>query len=209
MKSIDEMIGHDRIIPVLAFDSVEQALMLSRELVEGGIRLLEITLRTPVALQAIRAVADEIPDAIVGVGTVLDTESLEAAMHAGATFGVSPGLTRALADAITANDFPFIPGVGSVSEMLAARDQGFRIQKFFPAEVLGGVRFLKSIKDVIQDVSFCTTGGLNPDNAPAYLALENVRAIGGSWMICKTPAGDIDIAQTRQALAGCRALVAG
>lgn len=205
--SIEAMIGEDRIIPVLAFNSVEEAVEVSQVLVDGGIRLLEITLRTECALDAIRVVGNAIPEAIVGVGTVLDPKNLEDAMNAGARFGVSPGLTPALANAIAANDFPFIPGVGSVSEILAARDRGHHVLKFFPAEVLGGVRYLKSLVDVIQDVSFCTTGGITPDNAKDYLALRNVRAIGGSWMIKRTKQGDIDLAATQTAIEACKQLL--
>jgi len=205
--SIEAMIGEDRIIPVLAFESVEEAVDVSQILVDGGIRLLEITLRTKAALDAIRVVSNAIPDAIVGVGTVLDPKNLEDAMNAGARFGVSPGLTPALANAIAANDFPFIPGVGTVSEMLAARDRGHHVLKLFPAEVLGGVKLLKSLVDVVQDVSFCTTGGINPGNARDYLATPNVRAIGGSWMIKRTDDKKIDLEATQKAVEACHALL--
>ena len=201
--SIDDIVGADRIVPVLAFQSVDEALAVSRVLVGAGIRLLEVTLRTPVALDCIRELAAALPAACVGVGTVLEPAQLLAARRAGAVFGVSPGLTPALAEAIRAEDFPFIPGASSVSELMRAREQGFRLLKFFPAEAVGGARFIKSLQDVLPDVAFCATGGLNADNAAAYLGLRNVRAIGGSWMVVRDAAGEFDPAATRLAVQDC------
>jgi 2-dehydro-3-deoxyphosphogluconate aldolase/(4S)-4-hydroxy-2-oxoglutarate aldolase len=205
--SIEAILGDHRIVPVLAFKSVDEALAVSRALVESGIVLLEITLRTPVALDCIRAVAAALPDARVGVGTIVDPAQVAAARDAGAVFGVSPGFTTDLAAAIRECDLPFLPGVATVSEALAARALGFHILKFFPAHASGGASFLASLQDVLPDLGFCPTGGINQTNAGDYLRLGNVRAIGGSWMVRRDATGGIDLEQTRAAAEGCRTLL--
>lgn len=204
--TIEAILGDHRIVPVLAFKSVDEALAVSQVLVEAGIFLLEITLRTPVALDCIRAVAEALPDARVGVGTIVDTGQVAAAQGAGAVFGVSPGFTAELAAAVRHHQMPFLPGVATVSEALAARALGFGILKFFPAQASGGASFLASLQDVLPGLGFCPTGGINEQNAGDYLALGNVRAIGGSWMIKRDAAGGIDLEQTRAGAEGCRAL---
>ena len=198
--NITQILGNDRFVPVLAFRSVEEGLELGGLLLESGIRLLEITLRTPVALACIEAVSRAYPQACVGVGTVIEPAQLREARAAGAVFGVSPGLTDALAEAILADDFPFLPGAASVSEIMRARERGFRTLKFFPAEAQGGARFLRSLVDVLPDMRFCATGGIDANNAGQYLALPNLQAIGGSWMIRRGADGHIDTAATRAAL---------
>lgn len=205
--SIEAILGDHRIVPVLAFKSVDEALAVSRALVESGIVLLEITLRTPVALDCIRAVAAALPDARVGVGTIVDPAQVAAARDAGAVFGVSPGFTTDLAAAIRECDLPFLPGVATVSEALAARALGFHTLKFFPAHASGGASFLASLQDVLPDLGFCPTGGINQTNAGDYLRLGNVRAIGGSWMVRRDANGSIDLEQTRAAAEGCRTLL--
>lgn len=204
--SIEAILGEHRIVPVLAFKSVDEALAVSRALVESGIVLLEITLRTPVALDCIRAVAAALPDARVGVGTIVDPAQVAAARDAGAVFGVSPGFTTDLAAAVRECDLPFLPGVATVSEALAARSLGFHTLKFFPAHASGGASFLASLQDVLPDLSFCPTGGINQTNAGDYLRLGNVRAIGGSWMIKRDAYDGIDLKETCAAAEACYAL---
>jgi len=198
--NITQILGNDRIVPVLAFRSVEESLAVSGLLLNSGVRLLEITLRTPAALACIEAVAKAYPQACVGVGTVIEASQLREARAAGAAFGVSPGLTPALAEAILAEDFPFLPGAASVSEIMRAREMGFRMLKFFPAEAQGGTRFLRSLVDVLPDMRFCATGGIDARNAADYLALPNLQAIGGSWMIRRRADGQIDADATREAV---------
>ena len=204
--TIESILGDNRFVPVLAFGSVEEALAISEVLVQAGIPLLEITLRTPVALDCIRAVAGALPEARVGVGTIVDPEQVAMARAAGAVFGVSPGFSPVLAAAVRDQDLPFLPGVATVSEALAARALGFSILKFFPAEASGGAGFLGSVKDVLPDLAFCPTGGVSPANAAEYLALPNVRAIGGSWIVKRDNAGRVDLEATQVAAEACRML---
>ncbi len=187
-----ELLGTHRVLPVLELRSVEEALAVGRLLLDAGITLIEVTLRTPVALDCIRALAREYPQACVGAGTVLDATQIAAVREAGARFGVSPGLTPALSDAIRAVDFPFLPGVATVSEMLRAREAGFRLLKFFPAELAGGPALLRSVQNVLPDLDFCATGGVHAANLDGYLALRNVAAVGGSWMLVRDVAGRLD-----------------
>jgi 2-dehydro-3-deoxyphosphogluconate aldolase/(4S)-4-hydroxy-2-oxoglutarate aldolase len=201
--SIEAIVGAHRVVPVLSFGSTREAIAVSAALVESGLTLLEITLRTPVALDCIRAVASRFPQASIGAGTVLEPDQLLAAREAGASWGVSPGLTPRLADCIREQGFPFLPGVATVSEAMAARERGFRLLKFFPAESAGGVPFLRALGSVLPDTAFCPTGGIGPQNAAAYLALGNVRAIGGSWMTPRLASGECDIAATKAAALAC------
>ena len=173
------------VIPVIVLHEVRHAVPLARALVAGGIRMLEITLRTPQALQAMRAIAAEVPQAVVGAGTVRQAADAEAAQRAGARFAVSPGLTPALARACRALALPLLPGVATASEIMAALADGFSFLKLFPAEAVGGIPLLKAWASPFGQVSFCPTGGITPITAPNYLALPNVRCVGGSWL---TPA---------------------
>lgn len=167
------------VIPVLTIDRVADAAPLARALVKGGLPVLEITLRTSVAVDALKAIVAEVPDAIVGAGTVLDEAQLHEARAAGARFGVSPGCTPSLAAAVATAGFPFLPGVQTVSEAMVLAERGFRFLKFFPADSAGGLSWLKAVSAPLPGVRFCPTGGINQGNAAAYLALPNVVCIGG------------------------------
>ena len=170
------------VVPVLTIDRLEDAVPLARALVKGGLRVLEITLRTDVALEAMAAIAAEVPEAVVGAGTVLDARQLDRIMQKGARFAVSPGCTPALAQAATAAGLPFLPGVQTVSEAMALSEQGFRLLKFFPADTAGGVGWLKAVAAPLAGMRFCPTGGIGAETAPSYLALANVACVGGSWV---------------------------
>lgn len=173
------------VIPVIAIDDINHAVPLARALVAGGIRVLEVTLRTVHGLPAIRAMAEQVPDAIVGVGTLTQAEEFAAAREAGAVFGVSPGLTPALIDAAKRSGLPLLPGVMTPSEVMAAREAGFRQLKLFPAVPAGGVGMLNAIAGPLPDVTFCPTGGISQETAPQFLACKNVACVGGSWLTPK------------------------
>lgn len=170
------------VIPVLVIDDGAQAVPLARALLDGGLRVLEVTLRTPAALAAIRAIADQVPDAIVGAGTLLDARDIAAARDAGARFGISPGATAELLHAGRIDDWPFLPGVMTASEIMTARAAGYDALKFFPAEPAGGCAALKAYAGPFPDLRFCPTGGIDEAAAPAYLSLPNVDCVGGSWI---------------------------
>jgi len=181
MKLI-ELLCLGPVIPVFVIQDVERAVPLARALVAGGVRVLEVTLRTPAGLPAIRAIAREVPEAIVGVGTLTDADEFAAARDAGAQFAVSPGLTPALVDAARASGLPWLPGVMTPSDVIAARAAGLRQLKLFPAEQAGGLGMLKALHGPFPDVLFCPTGGVTPNTAPQFLALPNVPCVGGSWL---------------------------
>lgn len=170
------------VVPVIVVNDAAIAVDLAHALVAGGIRTLEITLRTKAALAAMRRIRDEVPDALVGAGTVRTRAHLEAALDAGAQFGISPGLTHELAAAARASGVPFIPGIATPSEAMQAQDEGFNVLKLFPAEAVGGVKLLKSLAGPLPDLRFCPTGGIDLKSAPNYLALPNVLCVGGSWL---------------------------
>lgn len=180
------------VIPVIAIDNPDHAVPLARALVAGGIRVLEVTLRTAHGLPAIRAIAREVPDAIVGVGTLTQPGEFAAARDAGAVFGVSPGLTPALIEAAKTSGLPLLPGVMTPSEVMAAREAGFRQLKLFPAVPAGGVGMLNAIAGPLPDVMFCPTGGISQDNAAQFLACANVACVGGSWLTPKEALRDGD-----------------
>ena len=169
------------VIPVLVVDDASTAADLARALVAGGLPALEVTLRTPAALDAIREMA-RVEGGVVGAGTLLTEKDVEAAKEAGATFGVSPGFTRRLLDAAEANDLPMLPGAATPSEAMYLLQRGYAVQKFFPAEANGGVPVLKAWGAPLPQVRFCPTGGIGLANAPTYLALPNVLCVGGSWV---------------------------
>ncbi|SDX34182.1 2-dehydro-3-deoxyphosphogluconate aldolase / (4S)-4-hydroxy-2-oxoglutarate aldolase [Collimonas sp. OK242] len=173
------------VIPVIAIDDIEHAVPLAKALVAGGIRVLEVTLRTVHGLPAIRAIAEQVPGAIVGVGTLTQADEFVAARDAGAVFGVSPGLTPALIAAAKSSGLPLLPGVMTPSEVMAAREAGFRQLKLFPAVPAGGVGMLNAIAGPLGDVTFCPTGGISLDSAPQFLACKNVACVGGSWLTPK------------------------
>jgi 2-dehydro-3-deoxyphosphogluconate aldolase/(4S)-4-hydroxy-2-oxoglutarate aldolase len=170
------------VIPVIVIDTLAQAVPLARALVAGGVRVLEVTLRTRVALDAIRAIAGEVEGAIVGVGTISRTEHFQQAINAGAQFGVSPGLTAELIDAAQASGLTLLPGVMTPSEVIAARNAGFVALKLFPAQQAGGIDMLKALSGPFPDVTFCPTGGVTAASASSFLALPNVGCVGGSWL---------------------------
>lgn len=169
------------VIPVLVVDDAESAADLARALILGGLPALEVTLRTPAALDAIRAMA-AVPGGVVGAGTLLTEADVEAAKEAGASFGVSPGATRRLLDACEANDLPLLPGAATPSEAMHLLERGYSVQKFFPAEGNGGVPVLKAWGAPLPLIRFCPTGGVSLQNALQYLALPNVVCVGGSWV---------------------------
>jgi 2-dehydro-3-deoxyphosphogluconate aldolase/(4S)-4-hydroxy-2-oxoglutarate aldolase len=171
------------VIPVIVIDDLGDAVPLARALVAGGVRVLEVTLRTPVALDAVRAIAGEVEGAIVGVGTIVDGGDFARAISAGASFGVSPGLTPAVIDAARACALPLLPGVMTPSEIMAASAAGYRALKFFPAQAAGGIAMLKALAGPFPDVVFCPTGGITAATAPDFLALPNVVCVGGSWLM--------------------------
>ena len=170
------------VIPVVAVHSVEGAVALARALAAGGLPAIEITLRTPVALEAIKAVVGEVPEAICGAGTILTPRQFEAAEAAGAQFIVSPGATPALLDTAEDSPVPLLPGAASPSELMAMIARGYEMLKFFPAEQLGGVPYLKALAPVFPAIRFCPTGGVSLRNVADYLALPNVVCVGGSWV---------------------------
>ena len=176
------------VIPVIVIDDLAHAVPLARALVTGGVRVLEVTLRTRVALDAIRAISQEVDDAIVGVGTISRAEHFQQAVDAGARFGVSPGLTDELIDAAQASRLTLLPGVMTPSDVIAARAAGFFAMKLFPAQQAGGIGMLKALSGPFPDVTFCPTGGVTAASAPAFLALPNVGCVGGSWL---TPPGAV------------------
>jgi 2-dehydro-3-deoxyphosphogluconate aldolase/(4S)-4-hydroxy-2-oxoglutarate aldolase len=171
------------VIPVIVLNEVAQAVPLARALVAGGIRMLEVTLRTPVAISCIEAIAREVPEAVAGAGTVRNIKDAEAAAKAGARFIVSPGYTASLGRACKEMGVPLLPGVATGSEIMAAMDDGYTEMKFFPAVQSGGVPMLKSWSGPFFDATFCPTGGITPTNARDFLALPNVACVGGTWIV--------------------------
>lgn len=180
-----EIMRTSPVIPVIAIDELEHAVPLAKALIAGGIRVLEVTLRTAHGLAAIRAISEQVPEAIVGVGTLTKAEEFNAARDAGAVFGVSPGLTENLMVAAKISGLPLLPGVMSPSEVMAAREVGFRQLKLFPAVPAGGIGMLNAIAGPLPDVTFCPTGGISLANAAQFLECKNVACVGGSWLTPK------------------------
>jgi 2-dehydro-3-deoxyphosphogluconate aldolase / (4S)-4-hydroxy-2-oxoglutarate aldolase len=176
------------VIPVLTIERVEDAVPLARALVAGGVRVLEVTLRTPVAIEAAKAIMANVPEAVVGIGTILNGDDLACAEDVGAQFGISPGATPELLEAAAASGLPFAPGIATASELMLALSHGFNLVKFFPAEQSGGIKALRALAGPFPDARFCPTGGIGEANAAAWLAEPNVVAVGGSWLC---PAADI------------------
>jgi 2-dehydro-3-deoxyphosphogluconate aldolase / (4S)-4-hydroxy-2-oxoglutarate aldolase len=176
------------VIPVLTIERLEHAVPLARALVAGGVRVLEVTLRTAVAVDAAKAIIAEVPDAVVGIGTILNGDDLARAKALGAVFGISPGATPELLKAAAASDLPFAPGIATASELMAALAAGFVLVKFFPAEQSGGIKALRALAGPFPNALVCPTGGIGEANAAAWLAEPNVVAVGGSWLC---PAADI------------------
>lgn len=170
------------VIPVLTIERVADAVPLAQALVKGGLPVLEITLRTPAALEALAAIADQVPEAVAGVGTVLNARQFERAQRAGGRFAISPGCTAALAAAARSTGMPYLPGIQTVSEAMTLAEQGFNHLKCFPADSAGGIAWLRAVAAPLQELRFCPTGGVTADTASAYLALANVACVGGSWV---------------------------
>lgn len=185
---IAELIRRATVIPVLTIERVEDAVPLARALVAGGVRTLEVTLRTPVAADAAKAIIAEVPDAVVGIGTILNAGDLARAEALGAKVGISPGATPELLKAVAASRLPFAPGIATASELMQALAHGFDVVKFFPAEQAGGIKALRALAGPFPNVRVCPTGGIGEANAATWLAEANVLAVGGSWLC---PAADI------------------
>jgi len=206
--SAEQVLSTGPVVPVIVVKQPEHAVPMAKALVAGGIRVLEVTLRTPVAMDALRAIIREVPEAIVGAGTVINTQQLKEVTDAGAQFVISPGLTESLLRAATEGPVPLIPGVSTVSELMMGMDHGLREFKFFPAEASGGVKALSALAGPFPQVRFCPTGGISPANYRDYLALKSVLCIGGSWLVSDEALqqGDWErITQlAREAIAGAR-----
>jgi 2-dehydro-3-deoxyphosphogluconate aldolase/(4S)-4-hydroxy-2-oxoglutarate aldolase len=185
----EEVLRQGPVVPVMVIQKLEQAVPLARALVAGGIRVLEITLRTPAAMEAIRIISREVPGAMVGAGTVTRSEELAAVAEAGAIFAISPGLTVELLDAANQGPIPLIPGIATISELMTGMARGYSHFKFFPAEAAGGVKMIQAIAGPFPQITFCPTGGITLANYRDYLALKNVACIGGSWV---APQGAMD-----------------
>ncbi|MDJ0880943.1 MAG: bifunctional 4-hydroxy-2-oxoglutarate aldolase/2-dehydro-3-deoxy-phosphogluconate aldolase [Gammaproteobacteria bacterium] len=183
--SLNEILTRAPVVPVIVIEDLEHAVPLARSLIAGGLPVLEITLRTPVAMEAIKMIIGEVPEAIVGVGTVTHPDQLLECKQVGAQFAVSPGLTPALIDCSRDIDIPFLPGVFTPSEAMQARDLGFKTLKLFPAAQAGGVSMLKAMNGPLPDIKFCPTGGIGPTSLLEYLKLPNVLCVGGSWVAPK------------------------
>jgi 2-dehydro-3-deoxyphosphogluconate aldolase/(4S)-4-hydroxy-2-oxoglutarate aldolase len=181
--SAEQILTSGPVVPVIVINKLEHAVPLAKALVAAGVRVLEVTLRTACAVDAIKAIAKEVPDAIIGAGTVLNPEQLAEVTAAGAQFAISPGLTEPLLKAANAGPIPLIPGISTVSELMLGLDAGLREFKFFPAEANGGVKALQAIAGPFPQVRFCPTGGITPNNYRDYLALKSVLCIGGSWLV--------------------------
>jgi len=184
-----ELVRHGPVIPVIVIQRLADAVPLASALVDGGVRVLEITLRTPVALQCMEAIAKAVPEAIVGAGTIRTVVDAQAARDAGCRFGVSPGYTEEIGRYCRNIDLPLLPGVATASEVMAANAGGYGFLKFFPATAAGGIPMLKALAGPFPDVAFCPTGGITVETAPQFLALPNVKVCGGSWL---TPADAVE-----------------
>lgn len=187
--TLDAIIAASSVIPVLAVKRLEDAAPLARALAAGGLTVIELTLRTDVALDAMKAMQDAAPELMIGMGTVRTPEQARTAAEEGAAFLVSPGLTPKLGEAMLATGLACLPGVATAGEALAASAQGFEVLKFFPAEPAGGIAYLKALEGPLPDIRFCPTGSISRDKAPDYLALNNVVCVGGSWI---ATSADID-----------------
>ena len=181
-EELEAILGLAPVVAVVTVDDVAHAVPLARALVEGGIRAIEVTLRTQVALDAIRAISENLPEAVTGAGTILSGSDLQAAERAGAKFAVSPGWTPDLLDAVAKSSLPYLPGAATASEAMWLLSRGYRLQKFFPAEPAGGIDYLRALSGPLPGIRFCPTGGVRLETAPDYLKLSNVVCVGGSWL---------------------------
>ena len=208
IKKTQDLIAFGPVIPVIVLERIEHAVPLARALVQGGVRVLEVTLRTKAALACMEAIVREVPEAIVGAGTLRTVDDVHAARRAGCVFGVSPGYTSVIGAACRDAGLPLLPGVATASEVMMANADGFSFLKFFPATAAGGIPMLKALAGPFPDVAFCPTGGITPETAPQFLALPNVKVCGGSWL---TPSDAVNagdwarISALAQAASGLRA----
>lgn len=183
--SIEKILTSAPVVPVVVIEHIEDAAPLAQALYNGGLKVLEITLRTPVAAEAVKIMKEVVPDAYVGTGTVIDEATFQASVDAGADFMVSPGVNDKLLSLAKESDIPFLPGAATPSEVMNLASHGFKFLKFFPAEAAGGAPMLKSIGGPLPQIKFCPTGGISLATAPKYLALNNVVCVGGTWMLDK------------------------
>ena len=189
MRDTLELVAHGPVIPVIVIQRLQDAVPMAQALLAGGVRVLEVTLRTPVALAAMREIVRAVPGAIVGAGTIRSVADAEAAKDAGCLFGVSPGYSTDIGHACRNMGLPLLPGVATASEVMAANADGYTFLKFFPATAAGGIPMLKALSGPFADVAFCPTGGITAETAPQFRALPNVRVCGGSWL---TPQDAVD-----------------
>ncbi len=181
-QKLEEWLKLSPVVAVLVIDDPSVAVPLARALVKGGIKLIEITLRTPAAMEAIARIGGEVEGAVIGAGTLLSPHQFDEVARLGCRFAVSPGATESLIEAALHSGVAWLPGAATLSEMMRLKERGFALQKFFPAEAAGGVGYLKSVSSVVRTVRFCPTGGIDARNMAAYLALPNVLCVGGSWL---------------------------
>ncbi|MGW1542655.1 bifunctional 4-hydroxy-2-oxoglutarate aldolase/2-dehydro-3-deoxy-phosphogluconate aldolase [Streptomyces sp. NPDC002309] len=205
----DSVLDLAPVVPVVVLPDAADAVPLARALVAGGLPAIEVTLRTPDALDAIRAISAAVPDAVVGAGTVITPGQVEDAVAAGARFLVSPGWTDALLEAMRRSGVPYLPGVSTTSEVVALLERGVREMKFFPAAAAGGTAYLKSLAGPLPQARFCPTGGIGLASAPEYLALPNVGCVGGSWMVPADAVAARDWARIEELAREAAALSAG
>lgn len=207
--SAEQILTTGPVVPVIVVNKLEHAVPMAKALVAGGVRVLEVTLRTDCAVDAIRAIAQEVPDAIVGAGTVTNPQQLADVIAAGAQFAISPGLTEPLLKAAVEGPIALIPGISTVSELMLGMDYGLREFKFFPAEANGGVKALQAIAGPFSHIRFCPTGGISLNNYRNYLALKSVLCVGGSWLVPNDALESGDYARitelAREAVAGAKA----
>lgn len=185
MSSISTLMGTQKLLPIIQADDAEQGVQIAKAMYAAGLHLVEVVLRTPESLNALVAIKKAVPELIVGAGTIIDTEILDAAIAAGSDFIVTPAVSDTLLAALKVCGKPVIPGVSNTGEILLAREYGFKELKLFPAALAGGVPFLKGVSTVFQDISFCPTGGVNEKNRNEFLDLPNVYAVGGTWVCNK------------------------
>jgi len=191
-RNIADILADGPVVPVIVVEDVAHAVPLARALVAGGVRVLEVTLRTEAGLESIRRMIAEVPEAIVGAGTVLTGTQLDEVARLGAAFAVSPGATPSLLDAAAGSPVPLLPGTATASEVMAVLERGYSYMKLFPAEAVGGVDLLSSLASPLPAARFCPTGGINPEKAKRYLALKNVVCVGGSWLVPRDAVRDGD-----------------
>ncbi len=205
-KSAEEILTASPVVPVIVINDVKDAVPLAKALIAGGVRTLEVTLRTACALEAIKTIMEEVPEAIVGAGTVTTVEQFRKVSELGVEFIITPGLTASLLKEAVAGDIPVIPGIATLGELMTGAEAGLTCFKFFPAEINGGVAALKAFVGPMPDVKFCPTGGISLKNYRDYLALKNVLCVGGSWFVPTEAIGQGDFAtitrMAKEAVAG-------